>query len=68
MYIPLLMDLLLESPVIYNGEHISHDDIIKQLTSDTLTSETILGISLSSYDNFACGGFCANALINFKVS
>ena len=65
-YLPLLLDLWLESSVKRDGEIVSYEKIIKQRDADLLSSSATL--SLGGYGYFTCGGFCHVAKIQMEVS
>ncbi|XP_028410939.1 uncharacterized protein C05D11.1-like [Dendronephthya gigantea] len=63
-YLSLYIAVILESPVLRNGVVISHEDIVAQLTQDTLDYGTSLGLNGR---RFSPGKFPQLAVLRFKI-
>ncbi|ESO83908.1 hypothetical protein LOTGIDRAFT_222342 [Lottia gigantea] len=64
LYLPLFSEALMEIPIKRNGVLISHEDVISQLESDTLSAESSWGFQGST---FSCGSFPQLLNITLKV-
>ena len=65
-YIPLLLEALIESPVIRNGKLIPYEKIVEELESDTIAVSTRLGIESGS--RFSCGSYSHKAVLALQVN
>ncbi|XP_069943754.1 uncharacterized protein C05D11.1 isoform X1 [Cherax quadricarinatus] len=65
-YLTLLLDLLFESPILREGSIIPYEDIVRELSADTLFRDSTLGLSLN-IRQFSCGSYCTNAALILKV-
>ncbi|KAF6215152.1 hypothetical protein GE061_009903 [Apolygus lucorum] len=54
-YLPLLLNLVLESPIRRDGEIVSYEDVVHQLEEDTLAASSRVGPTSSG--RFNCGPF-----------
>ncbi|XP_029633499.1 uncharacterized protein C05D11.1 [Octopus sinensis] len=63
-FLPLYLETLFESPILRNGELVSHKTIVAELQSDTLENHASLGIDGSK---FFCGSFSQALMISLKV-
>lgn len=64
-YLPIMVDLLLESTVTCDGVKIQYTDIIAELEKDMISWNA--GIGSSSSSRFLCGTFSSVILIYFQV-
>ncbi|OWF39921.1 uncharacterized protein C05D11.1-like [Mizuhopecten yessoensis] len=55
LYLPLMCQVLFESPILRDGELISHEEIVKQLEADMLSYGGGLGVTGGG--NFSCGAY-----------
>lgn len=65
LYLPLMVELLMESTVVCDGVRIHHTDIIAELEKDIITWYTEVG-SLSP-NRFLCGTFSSVISMFFQV-
>lgn len=65
MYLPIMVDLLMESTVICDGVKIHYTDIIAKLEKDLVSWNSEIGSSSSS--RFLCGTFSSVISITFQV-
>lgn len=65
IYLPLLLETLMESPIKRGDELISHEEVVAQLEADTIATSTRLGIE--SPDCFTCGPFNYSAILMLQV-
>lgn len=63
-YLSLFIAVILESPVLRNGVLIPHEDIVAQLTQDTLGYSACLGLKGK---RFRPGKFSQLAVLTFKI-
>ncbi|KAK7094598.1 uncharacterized protein C05D11.1-like [Littorina saxatilis] len=63
-YLPLLTESLMESPILKNGELISHERVIAELEKDTQSTDTGLGVPPGC---FQCGHFPHLLVAEVKV-
>ncbi|CAB4004421.1 uncharacterized protein C05D11.1-like [Paramuricea clavata] len=63
-YLSLYIAVILESPVLRNGVLVSHEEIVAQLTQDTLDHDTSLGLNGR---RFRPGKFPQLAVLKFKI-
>ncbi|XP_064646790.1 uncharacterized protein C05D11.1-like [Lineus longissimus] len=64
LYLPLYLEVILESPIMRNGELVNHEDVIAELAADTLSIQSGVGIF---GHRFSCGDFAQSANLNIKV-
>ncbi|KAK1127835.1 hypothetical protein K0M31_003327 [Melipona bicolor] len=64
-YIPLLLELLMECPVMRNNQLIPYEEIVAELEADTISNDTNLGVTSSS--RFSCGPYSYAALLMFHL-
>ncbi|XP_060071887.1 uncharacterized protein C05D11.1-like isoform X2 [Ylistrum balloti] len=55
LYLPLLCQVVFESPILRDGELVSHEEIVKQLEADMLSYGASLGAI--STGTFSCGAY-----------
>ncbi|XP_003399672.2 uncharacterized protein C05D11.1 [Bombus terrestris] len=60
-YIPLLLETIMECPVMRNSQLIPYEEIVAELEADTISNDTNLGVSNSS--RFSCGLYSYTALL-----
>ncbi|XP_069192343.1 uncharacterized protein C05D11.1 isoform X2 [Procambarus clarkii] len=65
-YLTLLLDLIFESPVLRGSSIIPYEDVVRELSADTLSQDSTLGLSLNN-QQFSCGSYCTNAAVIIKV-
>ncbi|XP_025203253.1 uncharacterized protein C05D11.1-like isoform X2 [Melanaphis sacchari] len=65
MYLPIMVDLLMNTTVICDGIKIHHTDIIAELEKDIVNWNSEIGTSSSSH--FLCGTFSSVISIYFQV-
>ncbi|XP_050485533.1 uncharacterized protein C05D11.1-like [Bombus huntii] len=61
LYIPLLLEIIMECPVMRNSQLIPYEEIVAELEADTISNDTNLGVSNSS--RFSCGPYSYTALL-----
>ncbi|XP_074663020.1 uncharacterized protein C05D11.1-like isoform X2 [Tubulanus polymorphus] len=64
LYLPLFTEILLESPVIRNGEFVPHEEVITELAADTLSSDATVGVGGG---RFSCGDYAQVITLSLKV-
>ena len=64
-YIPLLLELLMECPVMRNNQLIPYEEVVAELEADTISNDTNLGVTSSS--RFSCGPYSYTALLMLHV-
>lgn len=65
MYLPIIVDLLMESTVICDGIKIHYTDIIAELEKDLIQWNSEIGLSSSSH--FMCGTYSSVITLYFQV-
>ncbi|XP_033325130.2 uncharacterized protein C05D11.1 [Megalopta genalis] len=60
-YIPLLLEVIMESPVKRNGQLILHEEVVAELEADTVASDTRIGVDNSF--RFSCGSYSHSAIL-----
>jgi len=65
LYLPIVVDLLMESTVICDGVKIHYTDIIAELEKDLIRWNCEIGLSSSS--RFLCGTFSSVISLYFQV-
>lgn len=65
LYLPLLFELLLESPIQRDGNTVPYDQVIAQLERDT--AEVVTHIGFDSYSRFECGPYCQTPFLKIQV-
>lgn len=66
MYLPIMVDLLMESTVICDGVKIHYTDIIAELEKDIVSWNSEIGSA--SLSRFLCGTFSSVISIFFQVN
>lgn len=64
-YIPLLLESVLESPVIRDGKIIPYESIVSELEMDTVAAGTRLGLDVDG--RFSCGSYGQHAVLVLQV-
>ena len=64
-YLPLILEALLECPVLRNGKIIPYETVVSELEMDTIAVSTRLGIDNTS--RFSCGSFSHSAILVLQV-
>lgn len=65
LYLPMVVDLLMESTVVCDGVKIHYTDIIAELEKDLIQWNCEIGLSSSS--RFMCGTFSSVISLYFQV-
>ncbi|XP_064101551.1 uncharacterized protein C05D11.1-like [Macrobrachium nipponense] len=65
-YLTLLLDLLFESPVLRNDAVIPYEEVVRELSADTLSRDTVIGLALNGRQ-FSTGPYSSNAAVVIKV-
>ncbi|XP_027214952.2 uncharacterized protein C05D11.1 isoform X2 [Penaeus vannamei] len=65
-YIMLLLDLIFESPIQRDNSIIPYEEVVRELSADTIYRDSQIGLGLSS-GKFSCGPYCTNAVVVIKV-
>ena len=63
-YLPLLLEMLLESPLSIDGVDTSYEEVVAQLSADCLGSSTSLGVGGS---RFLPGAFAQSAVLSLQA-
>lgn len=66
-YIPLLLEIIMECPVMRNGQLIPYEEIVAELEADTTNNATALGVGINS-SKFSCGLYSYSALLILQVT
>ncbi|XP_015438659.1 PREDICTED: uncharacterized protein C05D11.1-like [Dufourea novaeangliae] len=66
-YIPLLLEVIMESPVKRNGQLVPYEEVVAELEADTV--ETTTGLGHSSPSRFSCGpySYCAILWLQLEI-
>lgn len=64
-YIPLLLELIMESPVKRDGRLISYEEVVAELEADTIGTSTHAGFNTSA--RFSCGAYSHSVYLSLKV-
>ncbi|KAF5295450.1 hypothetical protein FQA39_LY13111 [Lamprigera yunnana] len=67
LYIPLLLETLLESPLERDGVIISYEDVIAQLQDDTVSAGKGIGLCGLDSGRFSCASFANTVSIILQV-
>ncbi|CAH1183590.1 unnamed protein product [Phaedon cochleariae] len=65
IYLPLLLESILELPLERNGKIIPYEAVVAQLNDDTVSSATSIGIQRNNY--FSCGNYSTTATIALQA-
>lgn len=65
LYLPLLLETLFESPIQRGNVLIPYEEVVKELSNDTVSTSWDLGLEVSS--RFSCGKFCNVAKICLQL-
>ncbi|XP_050528273.1 uncharacterized protein C05D11.1-like [Daktulosphaira vitifoliae] len=64
-YLPIVVDLIMESTVIQNGVKLDYMDVIAELEKDTVSWNSSVGIGSTSW--FSCGTFSSVVILSLNV-
>lgn len=64
-YIPLLLEVIMESPVKRDGKIIPYQEVVAELEADTIASTTQLGFNGST--RFSCGSYGHSVYLMLQV-
>ena len=67
IYLELLMDLVLESPMKIGTEIVTYENVVKGINADTVDVKTVNGLD-SRNNYFLYGPYISYVAINIKVS
>lgn len=67
IYLPLLLETLLESPVERDGQLISHEEVIAEIQNDTVAVGTQIGLCGMSPGRFKCGVYAHTVAVLLQV-
>lgn len=67
LYLPLLLETLLESPIERDGVLIPHEEVITQLQDDAVTFSQQIGVSGMQGHRFKCGIYSNTVSVNLQV-
>ncbi|XP_065331975.1 uncharacterized protein C05D11.1-like [Cloeon dipterum] len=65
IYLPLLLESILESPVVRDGVLIPYEAVVAELESDTVISSTAFGLGVPK--RFSCGPFGQTAVLMLQL-
>lgn len=65
LYLPLLLELLQESPIKREDEIIPYEDVVSQLEADTVS--TVFRVGLDSDSRFQAGPFSSTVSLLLQV-
>ncbi|EEB10863.1 conserved hypothetical protein [Pediculus humanus corporis] len=65
-YLPLFLELILESPVQRDDSIIKHEQVVEELEAETISVSTKIGIEAMSR-RFSCGSYCHSANLALQV-
>lgn len=65
MYLPLLLESLLELPLERDGKLIPYEEVVAQLDDDTVSSNTSIG--LDGGDLFTCGSYSETVTVSLQA-
>lgn len=65
-YIPLILEAILECPVLRDGKLIPYETVVSELEMDTIAVSTRVGIENTS--RFSCGAYSHNAIFALQVN
>ena len=66
-YLPLFLELILESPVQRDDSIIKHEQVVEELEAETISVSTKIGIEAMSR-RFSCGSYCHSANLALQVN
>jgi len=64
-YIPLLLEMIMESPVKRDGRLISYEEVVAELEADTIETSTQIGFNTSA--RFSCGAYSHSVYLSLQV-
>lgn len=64
-YIPLLLEVIMESPVTRDGRLIPYEEIVSELEADTIAVDTQIGFNSA---RFSCGPYGNSVHLMFQVT
>lgn len=66
-YLPLLFEVLFESPVEKDGKTIPYEQVVQQLSDDTVSSAGNLGLGSGKHSYFKCGSYAQTCTVMIQV-
>lgn len=68
LYLPLLLELVLESSVIQGGvTELPYETVVRRLSADMVSTSAEMGLSIGKGSTFYCGPFCNYMMIDMRV-
>ncbi|GAB6024396.1 hypothetical protein CHUAL_009562 [Chamberlinius hualienensis] len=67
MFLPLFMELILESPIVRNGEIIPQEQVMAELSRDTVQFDSSIGTPMKYGNRFECGSYAQMAFLVLQV-
>lgn len=64
-YIPLLLESILECPILRDGKIVPYETVVSELEMDTVAAGTRLGLDASG--RFTCGSYSQHAVLVLQV-
>ena len=64
-YIPLILESILECPILRDGKIIPYETVVSELEMDTIAISTRVGVENTS--RFSCGTYSHNAILALQV-
>lgn len=64
-YIPLILESILECPILRDGKIVPYETVVLELEMDTVSASTRLGLDCGS--RFTCGDFNQYAVLVLQV-
>lgn len=65
LYLPLLLEAFMESPVKRNGQLIPYEEVVATLEADTVETSTCIG--MDRFIRFSCGPYSHSACLMIQV-
>lgn len=66
-YLPLLIEILFESPIERDGKIIPYEEVVQQLNDDTVTTAGNIGLGYGKLSYFKCGSYAQTCTLMIQV-